>query len=81
MRKESPFILCINFIKSFIFQLQSIDQNKVCMIIFVQSCLTLHYMGSNFTYFTWGGADSAPPSKMDLSDCFWLKSTSNPKSR
>ena len=23
--------------------------------------LTLYYMGSNFTYFTWGGADSAPP--------------------
>ena len=38
--------------------------------------LTLYYMGSNFTYFTWGGgADSAPTSKMVLSGCFWLKST------
>ena len=42
--------------------------------------LTLHYTGSNFTYFTWGGG-FRPPSKMVLSGCFWLKSTSNPKSR
>ena len=40
---------------------------------------TLHGLQLYLLYM--GGGGFRPPSKMDLSGCFWLKSTSNPKSR
>ena len=42
--------------------------------------LTLHIMGSNFTYLSWGGGNP-PPCQMALSGCFWLKSTKDSKNR
>ena len=70
MGEGTPFpldILCKNLVNFYKFsrfiseKINSFYQNMFQLIFEKKKFLTLHWTGSNFTYFGQGGADSAPP--------------------